>query len=77
MTEEMVMTVVTPMTMPRMVRPERSLLVRSVSSAILTDSRVCPCAMSLLRNSYQFVVLSQIILRQFDHCSEELSDELN
>jgi len=38
MTEEMVMTVVTPMTMPRMVRPERSLLVRSVSSAIFTDS---------------------------------------
>ena len=42
MTEEMTITVVTPMTMPRMVRPERSLLLRSVSSAILMDSRVCP-----------------------------------
>ena len=30
MTDEMVMTVVTPMTMPRMVRPERSLFVRMV-----------------------------------------------
>jgi len=30
MTEEMVMTVVTPMTMPRMVKPDRSLLVRMV-----------------------------------------------
>ena len=45
MTDEMVITVVTPMTMPRMVKPERSLFVLSVSSAILTDSRVCPCAM--------------------------------
>ena len=44
MTEEMVITVVTPMTMPRTVRPERSLLVLSVSRAILMDSRVCPCA---------------------------------
>jgi hypothetical protein len=35
MTDEMVITVVTPMTMPRTVSPERSLLVRSVSSAIL------------------------------------------
>ena len=51
MTEEMVMTVVTPMTMPRMVNPERSLLVRSVMSAILTDSRVCPCAMVVLRTT--------------------------
>ncbi len=42
MTEEMVMTVVTPMTMPRTVKPERSLFVRSVSRAILMDSRVCP-----------------------------------
>src|SRR5579871_5937969 len=42
MTEEMVITVVTPMTMPRMVRPERSLFTLSVSSASLTDSRVWP-----------------------------------
>jgi hypothetical protein len=41
MTEEMVMTVVTPMTMPRMVKPERSLFVRTVDKAILTDSPVC------------------------------------
>jgi len=39
MTEEMVITVVTPMTMPRMVSPERSLFALSVSSASLTDSR--------------------------------------
>ena len=45
MTEEMVITVVTPMTMPRMVSPERSLFARSVSSAILMDSLVCPWAM--------------------------------
>ena len=43
-TDEMVMTVLTPMTMPSTVRPERSLLVRRVSSAIFTDSRVCPLA---------------------------------
>ncbi len=43
MMEEMAMTVVTPMTMPRMVNPERSLFALSVSKAILTDSRVCPC----------------------------------
>ncbi len=34
MTEEMRITVVTPIMMPRMVRPERSLLERSVSAAI-------------------------------------------
>jgi hypothetical protein len=39
MTDEMAMTVVTPMTMPRMVSPERSLFVLNVSRAILTDSR--------------------------------------
>src|SRR5271157_6362789 len=44
MTDEMVITVVTPITMPRMVNPERSLLARRVSRAILMDSRVCPCA---------------------------------
>ena len=37
-TDEMMMTVMTPMTMPRMVSPLRSLLVRRVSSAILTVS---------------------------------------
>jgi len=40
MNEEMTMTVITPMTMPRMVNPERSLLALRVSRAILTDSRV-------------------------------------
>src|SRR5664279_2867572 len=38
MTEEMVMTVVTPITMPRMVRPERNLVVRGqygYASAVL------------------------------------------
>jgi hypothetical protein len=40
MTDEMVMTVVTPMTMPRTVSPERSLFVLSVSKAILMDSLV-------------------------------------
>ena len=42
--EEMVMTVVTPMTIPSTVSPERSLLVLNVSRAIFTDSRVCPFA---------------------------------
>src|ERR1700691_269472 len=41
-TDEMAITVETPMTIPRIVNPERSLLVRTVSSAIFTDSRVCP-----------------------------------
>jgi hypothetical protein len=40
MTDEMRMTVVTPIMMPSMVRPERSLLVRSVSMAILIASLV-------------------------------------
>ena len=40
MTEEMRMTVVTPIMMPSMVRPERSLLVRSVSIAIPIASLV-------------------------------------
>ncbi len=40
MTEEMEITVATPITMPRTVNPERILFVRSVSSAIFTDSRV-------------------------------------
>jgi hypothetical protein len=40
MTDEMRMTVVTPIMMPSMVRPERSLLVRSVSIAILIASFV-------------------------------------
>src|SRR5579863_8376679 len=44
MIDEIVMTVVTPMTMPRIVRPERSLFVLSVSKAIFTDSPACPCA---------------------------------
>ena len=43
-TEEMAMTVVTPMTIPRMVNPERSLFVFSVSRASRTDSRVWPRA---------------------------------
>src|SRR5664279_2927710 len=38
MTDEIVITVVTPITMPRIVNPERSLFVRRVSSAIRTDS---------------------------------------
>ena len=38
MAEEMRMTVEMPMEMPRMVRPERSLFLRSVSSAMRTDS---------------------------------------
>jgi hypothetical protein len=38
-TDEIVMTVITPMTMPRIVSPERSLFARKVSSAIFTDSR--------------------------------------
>ena len=37
--DDSVMTVVTPITMPRMVSPERILLARSVSIAIRTDSR--------------------------------------
>ena len=44
MTDEMVITVVTPITMPRTVSPERSLFVLRVSRAILTDSAVCPFA---------------------------------
>src|SRR3569833_1634023 len=43
-TDEIVIMVVTPMTIPRIVSPERSLFVLRVSRAILTDSRVCPCA---------------------------------
>ena len=39
MNDERAMTVVTPMTMPRMVRPERSLLERRVSIAMRMDSR--------------------------------------
>ena len=57
-TDEMVMTVVTPMTMPRMVNPERSLLALSVLRAILTDSRVCPWAMVYLVFSCQLSVFS-------------------
>jgi hypothetical protein len=38
MIEEMVITVVTPMTIPRTVKPERSLLALRVSRAIFTDS---------------------------------------
>ena len=38
MTEEIRITVVTPIMMPRMVRPERSLFSRRVSPAILTAS---------------------------------------
>jgi hypothetical protein len=38
MAEEMRMTVAMPMEMPRTVRPERSLFLRRVSSAIFTDS---------------------------------------
>src|SRR5271165_5961528 len=50
MIEEIVMTVVTPMTMPRMVRPERSLLTRTVSRAILMDSPELPnCIANLLK----------------------------
>jgi hypothetical protein len=54
MTDEIVITVETPMTMPRMVNPERSLFVRSVCSAIFTDSRVCPFAIGqkLLASSF-------------------------
>ncbi len=39
-TDEIAMTVETPITIPRIVNPERSLFVRTVSSAIFTDSRV-------------------------------------
>ena len=53
MTDEIVMTVVTPITMPSTVSPERSLFVRSVSSAILTDSSVCPCAIGCSATSCQ------------------------
>ena len=38
-TDEMMITVVTPITMPRMVSAERSLLERSVSRAMPTASR--------------------------------------
>ena len=38
-TEEIVITVITPITIPRIVNPERILFARSVSSAIFTDSR--------------------------------------
>ena len=42
-TDEIAITVETPITMPSTVRPERSLLVRNVSSeAIFTDSLVWP-----------------------------------
>ena len=47
MTEEIRMTVVTPIMMPSMVRPERSLLVRSVSIAILIASLVSASLMVL------------------------------
>ena len=44
-TDEMMITVITPITIPRIVSPLRSLLVRSVSSAILTVS--CVSAMRI------------------------------
>ena len=47
-TDEMTMTVMTPMTMPRMVSEERSLLVRRVSSAMAMVSLALSKAMVLL-----------------------------
>jgi hypothetical protein len=38
-TDEIVITVITPITIPRIVSPERILFARNVSSAIFTDSR--------------------------------------
>src|ERR1017187_2232068 len=52
MTDEIVITVVTPITIPRIVNPDRSLLALNVSSAILTDSRVCPCAIDAPRRQW-------------------------
>ncbi len=45
MMEEMVITVITPITMPRIVSPLRSLFARSVSSAIWVVSRTSPRVM--------------------------------
>ena len=47
-TDEMVITVITPITMPRMVNPLRSLLERSVSSAMVTVSFRSPIRISNL-----------------------------
>src|ERR1700735_2665816 len=41
-TEEIVITVITPITIPRIVNPERSLFARNVSSAIVTVSLRSP-----------------------------------
>ena len=43
-TDEMVITVITPITMPRMVSPLRSLFARSVSIAMVTVSLKSPFA---------------------------------
>ena len=50
-TDEITITVITPITMPRMVRPLRSLLVRSVSSAITTVSFASPIVIACLAES--------------------------
>src|ERR1019366_558719 len=47
-TDEMVITVITPMTMPRMVSPLRSLFARSVFSAIATVSFRSPLRIVLV-----------------------------
>ena len=66
MTEEMEITVATPITMPRIVSPERILFVRSVSSAIFTDSRVCPVGFMISSefNSSQFTDRSAACLTE-------------
>src|ERR1035437_8824986 len=74
MNEEMTMTVVTPMTMPRMVNPERSLLVLKVSRAILTDSLACPCAIMHLVISLQLSVLPSLVLNRFQKRKNHLSN---
>jgi len=50
-TDEMVMTVITPITMPRMVSPLRILLARNVPSAIVTVSLKSPLRITLLESS--------------------------
>ena len=51
------------MTMPRTVRPERSLLVRNVSSAIFTDSLVWPVLAMVELSSQSVVCSSQFLVR--------------
>src|SRR5271155_781333 len=63
MTDEMRITVVTPIMMPSMVRPERSLLVRSVSMAILIASLV-----SLVFIEAGYSPLSQLV-PEFDQAN--------